>query len=254
MVKLSSLAATLGLALAATTALPLAAQALDAKQKEEIGAYIREYLIANPEVLVEVQSALEKKSSDARAAQAVKAVDSNRDAIFSAEGDLALGNPQGDVTVVEFFDYNCGYCKHALADMDTILGKDKNVRFVLKEFPILGPDSLAAHKVSDAFKKIAPEKYPEFHRTLLGGEGRADEARALEVAASLGVDEAAIRGKMTASPNDASVSEVYRLATELGVSGTPSYVVGNEAIYGAIGAEALEEKVANVRSCGKTTC
>ena len=253
MVKFTARAAMLGLTLAAGLA-PLTAHALDAKQKEEIGAYIREYLVENPEVLIEVQQALEKKSAEARTAQAGKAVDSNKDAIFRAEDDIVLGNPDGDVTIVEFFDYNCGYCKHALADMDQIIAKDKNVRFVLKEFPILGPDSMAAHKVADAFKKIAPEKYADFHRALLGTEGRADEARAIAVATGLGVKEAELRTTMAEDPNDGDLAEVYRLATELGISGTPSYVVGNEAVYGAIGADMLETKVANVRSCGKTTC
>ena len=242
------------IALTVGLAVPAPAFALDAQQKEEIGTFVKEYLIENPEILIEVQQALEKKQSDARAVMAQKAVEENKAAIFTAKGDMTLGNPKGDVTVVEFFDYNCGYCKHAMSDMDDVLSKDKNVRFVLKEFPILGPDSVAAHKVSDAFRKIAPEKYGEFHRALLGGEGRATEDRAIEVAGSLGVSEEALRKTMADSPNAASVKEAYQLATSLGVTGTPSYVIGNEAVFGAIGSASLEEKVANVRACGKTAC
>ncbi|MCJ7994604.1 DsbA family protein [Rhizobium cremeum] len=234
--------------------LPTAALALDDAEKKEIGEFIKEYLIANPEIMLDVQDALEKKQYEARQQQASAAVGDNKDALFSSEHDISLGNPKGDVTVVEFFDYNCGYCKRALSDMDDILSKDKNVRFVLKEFPILGPDSLAAHKVSYAFRQIAPEKYGDFHRALLGGKGRADEQAALDVAASLGVSEEQIRAKMAASPNDDQVKEAYQLATSLGITGTPSYIVGNEAVFGAIGSEAIEQKLANVRTCGKATC
>jgi protein-disulfide isomerase len=138
--------------------------------------------------------------------------------------------------------------------MDAILEKDKNVRFVLKELPILGPDSIAAHKVSAAFREIAPEKYGDFHRALLGGEERATEETAIAVAGKLGVAEADLRKKIDENTQDEAVKEAYTLANNLGITGTPSYVVGREAVFGAVGAEELETKVANVRACGKTAC
>src|SRR5690606_31076025 len=118
----------------------------------------------------------------------------------------------------------------------------------------LGPESDAAHKVSDAFRKIAPEKYGDFHRALMRAEGRAGEESAIEVAVSLGVSEEQIRKMMAENPNDASVKEAYQLATSLGITGTPSYIVGNEAVFGAIGSAAIGQKLANVRSCGQATC
>jgi protein-disulfide isomerase len=241
-------------ALAASLAFFQPAVALDDQQKKEFGDFIKEYLVSHPEVMLDVQAALDKKQEEARLVQSNKAVASNKDAIFNAKDDIAIGNPKGDVTVVEFFDYNCGYCRHALSDMNTLLEKDKNIRFVLKEFPILGPESVAASRVSDAFRKLAPEKYGEFHRALLGSDGRASEDTAIDVAKSLGVSEDAIRKEMAKSPDDASVKDTYQLATNLGLTGTPSYVIGNEAISGAIGLDALVEKVDNVRACGKTTC
>lgn len=252
--KLKTVLATACVAIGALSVLPMTAQALDDAQKKEFGAFIREYLINNPEVIQEAQAALEKKQADEQAMAGVKAIERNKDAIFSSANDVVLGNPKGDVTVVEFFDYNCGYCKHALADMNALLEKDKNIRFVLKEFPILGPDSLAAHRVADAFRKVKADKYNEFHQTLLGGKGRATDARAIEIASSLGVQEAEIRAMMEKSPADDAIRESYRLAQELGISGTPSYVIGNEPVFGAIGVDELTSKVANVRSCGKTTC
>lgn len=246
--------ATACIAMTALTTVPLSAYALDDAQKKEFGAFIREYLLANPEVLHEAQAELEKKQAALQASAASDAVSRNKDAIFASKDDVTLGNPDGDVTVVEFFDYNCGYCKQALPDMNALLKQDSNIRFVLKEFPILGPDSLAAHRVADAFRKISRDKYGEFHQALLGSHSRATEASAIEIASSLGVTEDQIRKMMKDSPADASIKEAYRVATELGVSGTPSYVIGNEPVFGAIGADELTSKVANVRSCGKTTC
>ncbi|MDR6758999.1 protein-disulfide isomerase [Mycoplana sp. BE70] len=247
-----SLAAAL--ALACTVSIPLPALALDAKQKEEIGAYIKEYLLANPEILMDMQEALQQKQTLAQQQQAASAIAENQKAIFNAKYDISLGNPDGDVTIVEFFDYNCGYCKRALSDMDAMLEADKNVRFVLKELPILGPDSLAAHKVSAAFRDLAPEKYGEFHRALLGAESRATEESAIEVAVKLGVSEADIRKAMAEKPHDDAVRDAYTLAQSLGITGTPSYVISNEAVFGAVGVDELRDKVANVRSCGKTAC
>ena len=230
------------------------ALALDEDEKKEMGQFIREYLLENPEVMLEVQAALEAKQQSQRLEQAGQAVAANHDAIFNSQDDIALGNPDGDVTVVEFFDYNCGYCKRALADMERILATDPKVRFVLKELPILGPDSLDAHRVSNAVRLIAPEKYGDFHRALLGSTGTATEESAIEVAATLGISEADIRKSMAENPNDQLVRDAYTLATNLGVTGTPTYIVGNEALFGAVGDDALQEKIANVRACGKSTC
>jgi protein-disulfide isomerase len=230
------------------------ALALDDSEKKEMGDFIREYLIQNPEVLVEAQTALEAKQQAQRTEQSSQAVAQYKDEIFNSPTDITLGNPKGDVTVVEFFDYNCGYCKHALSDMNTMLKTDKNIRFVLKEFPILGPDSVAAHRVANAVRLLAPAKYPEFHQQLLGGQDHASEDTAMAVAKGLGLDEAAIRKSMTDHPIDDQVRKTYQLANAIGITGTPTYVIGNEAVFGAVGLDSLEEKIANVRSCGKASC
>lgn len=236
------------------SAVPLPAAALDDAQKQEFGAFIREYLLANPEIIEEMSQALEiKKEAESRLV-AEAAITSNFDAIFNASEDMVLGNPVGDITVVEFFDYNCGFCKRAMQDMNTIIAQDANVRFVLKEFPILGPDSLAAHRVSMSFRKLAPEQYGEFHIKLLGGDVRATEAHAIEVAKSFGVDEAKLREGMEDPAIDESIRKSYELANALGISGTPSFVLGKEAVFGAVGADTLLDKIANLRQCQSTVC
>ena len=116
------------------------------------------------------------------------------------------------------------------------------------------PGLNALAKVSAAFRDLAPEKYGEFHRALLGAESRATEESAIEVAVKLGVSEADIRKTMAEKPSEDAVREAYTLAQSLGITGTPSYVISNEAVFGAVGLDELKEKVANVRSCGKATC
>jgi len=232
----------------------LPAQAFTDAEKKEIGAVVKQYLIENPEIMLEVQDALEKKVTDMRAQQAKSVLDESRSALFQSPNDLVLGNPKGDVTIVEFYDYNCGYCKQGLGTMNEILAKDKNVRFVLKEWPILGPDSDAAHRVSDAVRKVSPDKYGAFFLALMGSRSRTNEAKAIDAAVALGVDEAKLRQTMKDSPNTQAQAETHELAMKLGFNGTPAYIIGDETLPGAYGIEAFDQKIANIRSCGKATC
>lgn len=228
--------------------------ALDQAQKEEIGAFIQEYLLANPDLLEKMQDALIAKQQNEQTARAKTTIKEHKDAIFNAPEDIVLGNPKGDVTIVEFYDYNCGYCKRALADMNTLIEEDENLRFVLKELPVLGPDSVAAHRVAIAFRELMPEKAGEFHRQLLSAKAQANEDTAMAVATGLGADETALRAGMNAPEVADSMHQAYKLADLLGISGTPSYVVGNETIFGAQGTKILKEKIANARACNSTGC
>jgi protein-disulfide isomerase len=220
----------------------------------ELDIAIRDYLLRNPEILVEVQEKLETKREIAQRETQKTTINQESAKIFNDPRDAVVANAGAKTSLVEFFDYNCGYCKRALDDMNSIMEDDKDVRFVLKGFPILGPDSHAAHVVSEAFKAIAPEKYLDFHRALLGGPGKADEVRAIEVAAGLGVGEAALREKMKDPAIEAAFKETYELAEKLGITGTPSYVLADEVVFGAVGTSALSQKIANARSCGSTIC
>ena len=156
--------------------------------------------------------------------------------------------------IVEFYDYNCGYCKRAIEDMHALTKADPDLRFVLKEFPILGPDSQKAHVVSMAFRKMMPEKYGEFHDQLLGGQGRAGEASAIKIALALGADEKKLREEMKDPAIAEAFARTYELANKLAITGTPSYVVGNEVVFGALGQEVLAEKISAAKTCGEATC
>lgn len=240
--------------IALTTLPPVQAWAFDDAQKDEIGSIVREYLLENPEILVEMQQELEQRQQIAEQEARRTVLAEAGDRIFNSPKDPVLGNPVGDVTVVEFFDYNCGFCRRAHQDMVTLLKDDPKVRFVIKEFPILGPDSQKAHTVSMAFQKLMPEQYGDYMDRLITGEGRADEETAVALAMEYGVEEATLRFEMQSPDIIANVQETYELANLLGITGTPSYVIGDEVLAGAIGTETLSAKIENMRSCAATEC
>lgn len=215
--------------------------------RADVEAIVRSYLIENPEILTEMQIVLEDRQREEQRLAVLDAIGSSSDAIFDATYDGVVGNPEGSTTVVEFFDYNCGFCKRAYEDMAAMVAEDDDLRFVLKEFPILGPDSQRAHIVSMAFRTLAPERYAEFHRTLLLGS-RATEATAIAAAVGLGVDEAALREEMKNPAIADAFQETYELAQKLAITGTPSYVIGQEVVFGALGQAVLKEKVELARA------
>lgn len=221
---------------------------------EQIGMLVREYLLANPELMLEIQDALERKQEIERVAAQQQAIESQSDLIFASRYQVEIGPSDADVKVVEFFDYNCGFCRRALDDMNRFLATDDKVQFVLKEFPVLGQESLDAARVSIAFSRMMPEQYGEFHQQLLSAQGIKDGERAIEVALSLGADEQVLRTEMQQPYIQTAIREAYDLADALGITGTPSYVVGNEVVFGAVGYDNLRDKVTNVRECAKTVC
>ena len=229
-------------------------QAFDPADKTEIEKIIREYLIANPEVILEVQQALEVKREKVSKERATKALAENSDTIFKSPNQASIGNKNADVTVVEFFDYNCGFCQRAMKDMNSLLSKDTNLQFVMKELPILSEGSVEAHRVSTAVYRLFPDKYKEFHNLLLGGNGHKDGNRALRIAQEMNLDIDAINKESKKSSVLGAFREVNDLANKLGINGTPSYVIGDEVIFGALGEQVLFEKIENVRKCGKTVC
>ncbi|RUM98644.1 DsbA family protein [Pseudaminobacter arsenicus] len=222
--------------------------------REDVEKIVRDYLLTNPEIMLEVQQALEVKRQDEERAANVATIEDSRADIFNAAYDGVVGNPDGKVTIVEFYDYNCGFCKRAQEDMLALTEADPDLRFVLKEFPILGPDSQKAHVVSMAFRAMAPEKYGKFHNQLLGGEGRATEEGAIKIALALGADEAKLREEMKNPAIAEAFSKTYELANKLSITGTPSYVVGNEVIFGALGKDVLAEKIEAAKACVDGAC
>jgi protein-disulfide isomerase len=230
------------------------AQSISAGQRSEIEKIVHDYLVQHPEALQEAMAELEKRQVAEEAAKHEAAVKENASAIFNSPHQVTAGNPQGDVTFVEFFDYNCGYCKRAMSDMFDLLKTDPKLKVVLKEFPVLGPGSVEAARVAVAVRmQDRGKKYLDFHQKLLGGRGQADKARALAAAKEAGYDVARAEKDMNSDEVKATLAENFKIAEKLGLNGTPSYVIGNSVVVGAVGLAALKETV-NTARCGKATC
>ena len=244
-----------GAAVLLMLALPVAAQEFSPPQKSEIERIIKDYLVSHPEVLQDAIAELDKRQAAADLEKAKTAVANNAETLFNSNRHVVLGNPKGDVTLVEFFDYNCGFCKRALADMLELLKDDAKLKIILKEFPVLGPGSVEAAKVAVAVRMQdkSGKKYLEFHQKLLGGRGQADKAHALAVAKDVGMDMKRIDTDLTSDEVKVSIEESLKLAETLGLNGTPSYVVGTDVVIGAVGLDALRTKVSTAR-CGKAVC
>ena len=218
------------------------------RHPEEVEQIVNDYLAAHPEVAQAAISALIKKSRAARAEPAPdKSSAARRDAaaLAASPHQITLGDPDGDVTLVEFFDYNCGFCRRALPDTLALLRAEPRLKIVLKEFPVLGPNSVEAARVAIALRMQDPDasRYLAFHQRLLGEPGPNDKTRALSVAKELGFDPVRLEKDMTSDEVEATLSENAKLAKDLGLTGTPSYVVGDAVVVGAVGLASLEEKV-----------
>ena len=221
------------------------------EQRRDVEATIRNYLIANPEIVRDAINALQAKEDAAAQVAQQDAIKQNADALFNAKQEVVLGNLKGDVTLVEFFDYNCAYCRHAHADMQKLIADDPNLRVVLKQFPILGDGSVAAAQVAVAVLLTAPEKYAAFHDELITDKGQVDGNKALAVAQDLGLDLAKIKSLANSDEVKANISEASDLAQKLNVTGTPSYATKLKVVVGAVGLDALKAEVKAVRDCSK---
>lgn len=233
----------------APAAQPSAGAPATAEERARIEAIVRDYLLRNPEVLQEALVELERRQAQAEERARAEAFQANREALYRSPHQVVLGNPNGDVTLVEFFDYNCGFCKRALPETMELLRSDSRIRLVLKDFPVLGPGSVEAAQVAVALKmQIQGEKYLEFHQKLLGGRGQANAARALEVAREVGADMARLQRDMQSPQVRETLEENMRLAETLRINGTPTYIVGDEVVVGAVGLEKLRENIVRARA------
>ncbi len=239
----------------AVAALPAAAASFTDGQRGEIETIVKDYLLSHPEILEEVSAELSKRQAAADAQKHQAAVAKNAETLFNSPRGVLLGNRSGDVNFVEFFDYNCGYCKRAMSDMLDLLKSDPKLRVTLKEFPVLGPGSVEAARVAVAVRMQDPsgKKYLDFHQKLLGGRGQADKAKALAAAKDAGLDMARLEKDLASPEIDATLTENFKMAEDMGLNGTPSYVIGKEVVVGAVGLDGLSKKISEAR-CGKATC
>jgi protein-disulfide isomerase len=225
--------------------------AMSEQEKAAFGAAVREYLIENPEVLVEAIAILERRQAEAEAAADQALVAQHRDMLMNDGFSFVGGNPDGDITLVEFMDYRCGYCRRAFAEVDALLAADGNIRFVVKEYPILGEQSLAAAQFAIAVKQLHGDLvYKSVHDALMMMEADVTRATLTEMATAFGLEPEAIFARMSSPEVEAEIEATRALAQAMNITGTPTFVFEDTMVRGYVPLAQMEAVVAEARDPG----
>ena len=216
--------------------------------RESVRKIVREYLLEHPEVIEEAIQVLQAKRESREQDRVRAALREHDKALRSHPMSPVSGNPKGDVTLVEFFDYQCGYCKRSLKPVKDLLETDRQLRIVWKEFPILGPVSRFAARAAMASEKQG--RYLEFHVAVMGSRGKLTEDRVMAIAGSVGLDVQRLRRDMEDPAIEEYLDETIRLAQVLDIRGTPAFVIGDTLVPGAVDGVRLKELIAKARSGG----
>jgi len=217
-------------------------------EREAFRTEVRAYLLEYPEVLMEAINILEaRRKEDTQKADAAL-IAASSEQLYNDPNSWVSGNPEGDVTLVEFSDYRCGYCKKAHPEVQELLKRDPNIRLVVKEFPILGPDSMAAGRMALAALDLDPANFEALNDALMSFEGQLIEPVAYQIASGVGYDIAALRDHAASAEIEARISDNYALARTLGLQGTPSFILGNRIIRGYLPIEQMLAAVADARA------
>lgn len=224
---------------------PVLAETMSREQVEQI---ILDYLTHNPEIVANALDELQRRAQASADAKRSEIARREQETLQGLPHDVVLGNPRGDVTIVEFFDFNCGYCKQAAPDIKALIDKDPNLRVVLKDFPVLGEGSLQASSIGLAVKFSSDNAAAEkFHNALISQKGRIDGARALELVDELGLDRQAIEAQAGSQKIRDIITANFAIASTLGLTGTPAFIIGDQVIEGAVGKGPLADVVAKMR-------
>lgn len=239
------------LAVSALPALAFDPAAMTDAERAAFRAEVRAYLIQQPQVLMEAIAELEKTQQDMAAQADLAALDKYGDAIYRDPASWVGGNPDGDITVVEFLDYRCGYCRKAWQDVEELVKSDGNIRFVVKEFPILGEQSVVSSQFAIATRMVAgDEAYKRVHDALITLRGDATPESLVQLAEELGLDAPAITAKMASPEVQAVIAANHELATALELSGTPAFVIDRTMVRGYVPLDGLRQIVEGQRKDG----
>jgi len=217
---------------------------LDRKAIEDV---VREFILNNPEIIVEAVHSLQEREKQESHQRLKATLVAKRSELLNDPATPVGGNPKGDVTIVEFFDYRCGYCKRVMPALQEVLKTDNNVRFVFKEFPILGPESVVASKAALAASMIDKGKYEAFHWALMKTTGALPESRVMKIAADAGFDVKALKKAMDDPKIETLIRRNYALAEALEINGTPAFIIGDHVIRGATDLAAFRQVIAKAR-------
>lgn len=216
--------------------------------EEEIEAIVRAYLMEHPEIVVEALQAFEAKRAAEEDQRTAEVIGTLIDQLNENELSPVGGNPDGDVTIVEFYDYNCPYCKREAAEITKLLAEDGNIRFVYKEWPILSPDSEIAARAALAAWHQDEGAYFRLHDAMMAHKGKLDKPTIMAYAEAEGLDMAQLQQDMASAPVEAEIQHVRQLAEQIGLTGTPAYIVDGKLVPGAVGIDQLRDLVAAARA------
>lgn len=231
-------------------AAPALAQEMSAEEKAAINAQIRTYILENPEIIVEAMQVLEQREQNAQANADRELLASMRDPLENDGFSLITGNPNGDVTVIEFLDYRCGYCKQAHDGVKALLASDPNIKFIVKEFPILGPESTFASRAAMASLEQGADTYLSFNDAMMRHRGDLDQHTVMRIAGEAGVDQAKLAEDIQNPEIAANIRTTYGLARRLNISGTPAFIIGDTIVRGFLPYDSLKEIVEDERRQG----
>ncbi len=214
----------------------------------EIRQIVREYLLEHPEVILEAVAVLEQRQAAEAAEAQAQALGELRDALERNPDSPVSGNPDGDVTIVEFFDYNCSFCRRAVPVIHALLESDAQIRYVYKEFPILAESSMYSARLALAVSRLQPQLYEPLHNALLSTSGALDEGIIDSIAESVGVDLELTKAEIADPSIQEEIDRNLQLAQLLGINGTPTFVIGDAVLAGLQDIRVLEQAVDDVRN------
>lgn len=232
--------------LTATASAQQPAPTFSDEQRRAIGDIIKDYLVQNPEILQQANAELERRMQQAQKIAQGDALKQARETLLSSRGSIVMGNPEGNITLVEFSDYNCPYCRKALDDVQALIKANPQLKVIVKEFPVLGPESVEASRaVLAATRQLDnPSRRSQYHDGLMRQRGRVNGDVALSAASKLGVDATAMRRDMQDADVSTMIKENVALGDQLGITGTPTFIVGDQILVGAVGLEQMQKAIA----------
>lgn len=222
-----------------------AEETLNDTQQDEVRKLVRDTLLKNPEIIMEAMQVLQAKQQEQQAQMQKIALEDIRKNKLESAITPSGGNPKGDVTLVEFFDYQCGYCKRAFPGVMEVINSDKNIRYIFKEFAILGPESEIAARAALAAQKQG--KYMDFHTAMMKVNGRLSEDKILKTAESVGLEIKKLQDDMKSNEVTEEIVSTREIAQRLNITGTPGFIIGDEIIAGAVPPETLKEVIKQQR-------
>lgn len=234
---------------AAKPAMPAQAPSAAGVSRQELPALVKEIILNDPDIVMQaIQKLREKQATEAKQ-KAAEALSKYKDELFNDAASPSIGDAKtADVTLVEFFDYHCGYCKHMLPDLAKLVKEDKKLRVVFREFPILGDDSVLAAKAALAVNRIAKDKYFDYHSVLMKTQGKFDEKALLDAAKKVGVNADKVKAEMAKPEVAAQIEKNREIAESLGIRGTPAIIIGNDFTPGALSYDDMKKAVEAARA------